>query len=318
MSQITPLSRAGWNNAVKVDGLDAKSSDDLSAQSRRDAITWLNAVGASYFAALQIPLVAGRDFSNGDTRQTPSVAIVSRTMARKFFATEAVVGRHFQLRQGRSYGPPIEIVGVVGDTKYRSLRDSIRPIVYLAAAQQQPEGPPYAFEIRTSAPPSTVITEVKSAIASINPRVSLDIGTLEQQVNDSMVVMRTIASLSAFFGALALVLAAIGLYGIMAYGVARRRNEIGVRIALGATHSRVTRMVLGEVSRIVAVGVVVGIALSLFATKLVATFLYDTTANDPTTLAEAGAMLLCVGVLAAGIPAMRAARMDPVAALREE
>jgi ABC-type antimicrobial peptide transport system permease subunit len=172
--------------------------------------------------------------------------------------------------------------------------------------------------ISASVDPLSIASQVKAQVTAVHPRISIDVRTLEQQVKSSMTVMRTIATLAGFFGVLALVLATIGLYGIMAYNVARRRNEIGVRIALGAAQGRVVRMVLGEVGRIVVIGVGVGVAVSLFATKLIAAFLYGTTPTNPTTLGEAGVLLLAVGLLAAALPAIRAARLDPVAALREE
>jgi ABC-type antimicrobial peptide transport system permease subunit len=152
----------------------------------------------------------------------------------------------------------------------------------------------------------------------VSPRITLDFTTLDRQLSESLTLMRTIATLSGFFGALAVLLATIGLYGIMSYTVARRRNEIGVRIALGAEQSRVVRMVLGEVAAIVGVGAVVGVALSLGAGRLVVAFLYGVTPTDPLTLGISVLVLVAVGLGAAAIPARRAARLDPVAALREE
>jgi ABC-type antimicrobial peptide transport system permease subunit len=159
---------------------------------------------------------------------------------------------------------------------------------------------------------------VKAAIASVNPKVTLSLTTIERQLADSTTLMRAIAMLSGFFGALALVLASIGLYGVMAYNVARRRNEIGVRIALGAERSRVVRMILGEVAVIVVVGAAIGAALSATATRLVRSFLFEIKPNDPTILALSAAVLIVVGIGAALSPAWRAARVDPIAALRDD
>jgi len=155
-------------------------------------------------------------------------------------------------------------------------------------------------------------------MAGVSPRITLDFTTLEQQLSESLILMRSVASLSGFFGLLAILLATIGLYGIMAYSVARRRNEIGVRIALGAEQSRVVRMVLGEVGRMVIAGALLGVALSLGLTRLVASFLYGVSPTDPVMLGVAVLVLAGVGLLAAALPARRAARLDPVAALREE
>jgi len=309
-SQMTPAGQSSWNDELQVDGYVPRSP--------HDALAWMNAVGESYFASLRIPLLAGRDFSKVDTPESPHVAIVSREMARHFFGSTNAIGRRFRISQGRTYGEPIEIVGVVGDTKYRSLRDSIQPVVYLAASQEQDVSRSYSFEVRTTTPPLSVAPSVKAAVAAVNPKISLDLTTLERQIDESLAVSKTIASLAGFFGVLALVLATIGLYGIMAYNVARRRNEIGVRIALGALPARVIRMVLGEVGQIVVAGVALGVALSLVAMRIVATFLYGTTPTNAPTLAGAGAILLVVGIAAAALPAWRAARLDPVSALREE
>jgi putative ABC transport system permease protein len=163
-----------------------------------------------------------------------------------------------------------------------------------------------------------LIPPIKRAFAEINPRISLDFIPLEQQLSESLTMTRTVATLSGFFGGLALLLAIIGLYGIMAYSVARRRNEIGVRIALGAARSRVVRMVLGEVGRLVVVGVSLGLALALVTTRLISSFLYGLTPTDARTLLMSGGLLLVVGLFAAAKPAWRAAGLDPVAALREE
>jgi ABC-type antimicrobial peptide transport system permease subunit len=163
-----------------------------------------------------------------------------------------------------------------------------------------------------------LVPRLTTALTSVNPRITLDFTTLEQQINESLALTRSIATLSGFFGILAVLLATMGLYGIMTYTIARRRNEIGVRIALGAAQSRVVRMVLGETAAIVLIGVVLGTVASLGATRLVTSFLYDMKAAEPSILAASALLLGAIGVAAAAAPAWRAARMDPVAALREE
>jgi len=173
------------------------------------------------------------------------------------------------------------------------------------------------FEIRTAGPTTAIIPSIKAAVAQVAPRASLDFTTMDRQVAESLRLPRTLATLSGFFGALALLLATIGLYGIMSYTVARRRNEIGVRIALGATQSRVVRMVMGEVGRIVGLGVLIGTLLTLSMTRLVSAFLYGVKPSDPTTIVLSAAALALVAIVAAMFPAWRAARLDPVTALRE-
>lgn len=309
-SQMTPMSGYSWNEELATDGFKAKNGED--------GLSWANAVADGYFATLGIPLLAGRDFDPRDTRTAPRVALVNESMARHFFGTPDAVGRTFRKQDGSSWSAPIEVVGVVGDTKYNSLRDSAQRIVYFAATQEAAEAQSVAYELRVDSSTQSMVPGIVHAIAEVNPHITLDIKSLDTQLAESLSLPRSVATLSGFFGLLAVLLATIGLYGIMAYMVARRRNEIGVRIALGAEQSRVVRLVMGEVGRIVAAGVVIGVALSLGATRLVVSFLYGVKPNDPTTLLGSIVVLAAVGVAAAAVPAWRAARLDPVEALREE
>jgi predicted permease len=309
-SQVTPVGHSTWNDVFRTEGFVSKSEDD--------ATSWVNAVSDSYFRTLDIPILAGRDFDTRDTPTSAKVAIVNEAMARKFFKTPAAVGRRFEKQQGSGWSQPIEVVGVVGTTKYRSMRDSAQPIVYFPRAQESADAQEISLEIRGAAGATSLVPNITKAMASINPRITLNITTLDGQLKASLTVPRAIAMLSGFFGTLAVLLATIGLYGVMAYTVARRRNEIGVRIALGAEQSRVVRLVLGEVAMIVVAGVLVGVGLSLGVTRLVTSFLYGMKATDPATLVASAVVLVLVGLAAAALPARRAARLDPVAALREE
>jgi predicted permease len=308
-AQISPVSGSGWNNRVKADGYVPRSD--------KEASSWQNAVTPGYFDALGVRRVAGRDFDAGDTRTSPPVAIVDESMARKYFHTPNAVGKRFQVG-GKTWGPPIEVVGVVADSKYRSLRDSAESIIYYPVTQQSADAQRLAFVIRTKGPAVDAIPGVKAAIAEVKPTATLDIIPLERQLSESLALPRAIGALSGIFGALAVLLAAIGLYGLMAYSVARRRNEIGVRIALGAGRSRIVRMVLGDVGRIVTIGVAIGLALSFSARKLVAGLLYGIAAGDSRTLVGSAGLLCAIALLAAALPTWRAASLDPVATLREE
>ncbi|HET7371914.1 MAG TPA: ABC transporter permease [Gemmatimonadaceae bacterium] len=310
MSDLTPVGPAAWNGRLDVAGFTPKS--------RRDDLAWMNAVSDGYFSTLAIPVLRGRDFDARDGVSGPKAVIVSEAMARRFFGTADAVGKRFRVEDGPGFSPPIEIVGVVGDTKYRSLRDTAPPIVYYPQAQQDAKREGREFELRMDVGSPALLANIKAAIAEFSPKISLDIHTLDAQLSASTALSRTIAMLSGFFGALALLLASVGLYGIMAYTVARRRNEIGVRIALGAEYGRVVRMVLGEVGRIVLAGVAVGLLLSFAVMRLVNAFLYGVRPTDAFTLAMSALVLLAVGIGAAALPARRAARLDPVAALREE
>jgi putative ABC transport system permease protein len=309
-SQITPVGGSTWNDAFKTDGFTPKSE--------KDGVAWVNPVSDGYFQTLEIPVLAGRDFDTRDTRTSSKVAIVNEAMARRFFGTPAALGRRFQKEEGSGWSQPIEVVGVVGTTKYRSMRDSAQPIVYFPRAQVSPDAQEMSLEVRGAAGAAGLVPVVTKAIASINPRITLDITTLETQLAESLTIPRAIAMLSGFFGTLAVLLATIGLYGVMAYTVARRRNEIGVRIALGADQSRVVRMVLGEVAAMVVAGVVFGTGLSLGLTRLVTSFLYGMKPTDPGTLVVSALVLVMGGHAAAPRPARRAATLDPVTALREE
>ncbi|HXT15285.1 MAG TPA: ABC transporter permease [Gemmatimonadaceae bacterium] len=309
-SQLTPLSGKTWNDAIKVDGNTPSATPD--------ELPWANAVSDGYFATLGIPLRAGRDFDSRDGKTSPRVVIVNDAFVRKFFHGGPAIGHTIYRQEGKDFGPPLQVIGVVGSTKYRSLRDSTPPVMYFARAQESAVAQHLSFEVRTQTSPLAAIPAMKAAFAEIDPRITLDFTSLDEQLAESLMLMRTIATLSGFFGLLALLLATIGLYGIMAYTVARRRNEIGVRIALGATHDRVIRLVLGESGRIVVGGVILGVGLSWAATRLVQSFLYGLDQHDPRTLAAAALLLSVVGIAAAAIPAVRAARLDPVAALREE
>jgi predicted permease len=311
-SSVTPVGNDSWNNVIKIDGFSPKSEDD--------ALVWFNEVSDGYFTTLGATFIAGRDFGATEDPVSPKVAVVTEALARHFFAgnVNAAIGRQFAVQEGPSYSAPVTIVGVVKDMKYQSLRDSVSPTVFLSQAQNATLRGDVNVEVRVRGNAAAAIPSIRATLLQINPKFTLQLNTLERQIDDSLTLQRTLAALSGFFGGLALLLATIGLYGIMAYGVARRRNEIGVRIALGAARGRVVRMVLGEVGRLVTLGVIVGLALALATTRIVKSFLFGVAPNDPLTLVLAAVSLLTVGFVAAVLPATRAARLDPVEALRED
>ena len=231
-------------------------------------------------------MIAGRDFNAHDTSESPKVAIVNQNMANKFFAGMNPIGKRYRAEEGYKMGPWTEIIGVVRDAKYGSLREEILPTAYVAASQNtMPMW--YQFELRAAGPPSALISSVKSTIGEVNRDVSLQFKTLALQVDESLARERLLALLSGFFGALALALAMIGLYGVMSYNIARRRNEIGIRMALGAEQSRLLRMVLREVAILIGLGLAIGLSTALGTLRFVESFLYGMKANDPWTLALA-------------------------------
>ncbi|HEY4217401.1 MAG TPA: ABC transporter permease [Gemmatimonadaceae bacterium] len=310
LSVLTPLTRAGWNGELDVDGYVPRS--------RKDAIAFFNETTSGYFQTLGTPLLAGRDFESGDRIGSPKVAIVNVALGLRFFSTPNPVGRVLRVKQGKRTGDPVTIVGVVKDAKYNSLRAPAPPTVYLATSQDTAVGTSLNAELRVTGGVSSIVPDVKAVLADVSPRVTVTFMPFATQLNDSIKRERLLATLSGFFGALALLLAMLGLYGVMAYNVARRRNEIGIRMALGAAQQRVAGMVLGEVATMLVVGLLLGGALTVGATRLIKAFLFGMGATDPATFGGAIALLAAVGLIAAYLPARRAAGVDPMQALRDE
>jgi putative ABC transport system permease protein len=301
MSGLTPISRSSWTESLIVNGVTI------------GGIAY-NSVSPGYFDTLGTPIIAGRDFNKYDTPQSPSVVIVNETLVKKLFPNENPIGKTYQWRPNDVLSAPVEIVGVVKDARYYNLREPVPPTSYRAESQEKPRF--FAtIEIRSN---TNLIPAVKSAIAEVNRDVTLTFTSFSTQVDESLVRERLLATLSGFFGALALLLATIGLYGVMSYNVARRRNEIGIRMALGAEQSRVLRMVLGEVCLLIFIGLAAGFAATMATTRYISSFLYGLTPNDPWTLGSAAGLLAMVAVFAGYLPARRASRLDPMTALREE
>jgi predicted permease len=310
-SDVTPIDNSIDASYLRIEGYASKS--------REDTLVYLNEVSERYFETLGTDLLAGRDFNSHDTPESPKVAIVNQTMAKKFFAGQNPIGRRYRSDNGNKLGDWIEIVGVVKDAKYVALREDIHPTAYVAASQDATRNESNTFELRVAAgAPTAAISAVKSAIAGINREVSFQFKTLALQVDESLARERLLATLSGFFGGLALILAAIGLYGVMSYNITRRRNEIGIRMALGAAQSRVLRMVLGEAAALIGIGLGIGLGAAVATTRFIAGFLYGMKANDPRTFFLAAALLALVAVLAGYLPARKASRLDPMNALREE
>jgi predicted permease len=308
-SYTTPLGNSSWNDVVAVPGYDAPTA--------QDSVVMFNAVSEGWFEALGTGLVAGRDFQPGEGKSGALVAVINETMAQRFFRHPAPLGRRFQTRTADSLNPPMEIVGVVRDAKYQSLREDNPPTVYVPMDQGEWYGTRINYQLRT-ANPAGLIPVISSLAGEFSPSISLEYSTLAEQVGASLRRPRLLATLSGFFAMLALILAVVGLYGMVAYGVTRRRGEIGIRLALGAARTRVLGMVLGEAGRLVVAGLVLGVAASLATTRLLQSFLYGLAPNDPVTLTFSALALVSVALLASAIPAWRAASLDPTLTLREE
>jgi predicted permease len=308
-SSLLPVSRATWTNNIRADGGAQVSSEDSSV--------FFNQVSSTYFETMGTALLAGRDFNDHDTPTSPPVAIVNEALARKFFGSWNAVGKTYR-KVSDQIQPSVEIVGVVRDAKYRDLRDAGVPTIYQFVGQDSDLFTFSNFEVRAEASAVDLIPTVKSAVAQFNPNVVLSFKTMATHIDQSLTRERLLATLSGFFGALALLLSAIGLYGVMSYSVARRKNEIGIRMALGAEQRRILTMVLRDVAVLLTVGLAAGIGAALFATRLVASFLYGVTARDPGVIVISSVLLAMVAAAAGYLPAHRASRLDPMTALREE
>ncbi|HKH92951.1 MAG TPA: ABC transporter permease [Gemmatimonadaceae bacterium] len=310
-SAITPISGAGWNGGVSVDGYTPKN--------RRDASAFFNAVSDGYFATLGTRLLTGRDFGVHDVAGAPPVVVINEAMARKFFGGANPVGRRIGINNGPGGEQQVTVIGMVRDAKYRSLREDMREVVYLPMAQDAgAASPSINLELRGLSTATSLIPTVTGVMAQLNPTFSITYTTLAAQVDASLARERLLATLSGFFGTLALLLAVVGLYGTMSYMLAQRRKEIGVRIALGAARGRVMRLVLGEAGRLVAAGVMVGGAIAYLATRWVTPFLFGVSPLDPVTWALATAILAGAALAAAALPAWRAATLDPMSSIRTD
>jgi ABC-type antimicrobial peptide transport system permease subunit len=247
------------------------------------------------------------------------VALINQTMARRYFGETNPIGREFRVQFiGDDYEPPTRIIGVVEDAKYESLREATLPTAYLSQSQNPRPGSNASYQLLAAGAPEALIPGVKEAVAEMHPRISLEFRTLDAQVASSLTRERMLALLSTFFGGLALLLAVIGLYGTLSYSIARRRMEIGVRLALGAAPARVLRMVLGEASAMVLAGLAVGVIAALAGARLISSFLFGLGPTDPKTIGLAAALLAFVAFVASALPAWRAANTDSLIPLREE
>ncbi len=312
LSAVTPVSGAGASRFIDVPGFSEKAGDR-----RRVVLNW---IAPKYFETLGTPVLAGRDFTFEDQGRPP-VAIVSRSMARYYFGDRSPIGQLFtfdrQDNRGAARDQPHQIVGVVGDTKYLNLQEPIGRMVYLNAFQEA--GGPQQVSVRTNVRPEAVAGDVRRLVREVLPTVTVArVTTMADQVDASMIPERLIAMLSGFFGALGALLAAIGLYGLLAYTVARRTSEIGIRMALGATQRDVLVMVQKTALAMAGAGVALGVPLALAAQRLAVTFVDNVTTGFAMPIAVAAAAMIAVAVLAASVPARRASRVNPIDALRQE
>jgi predicted permease len=276
-----------------------------------------NRVGGDFFATMGIPILQGRSFNSTDTPKSPIVAVINRALAQQFFPNQNPIGQIFEADPDEATGP-IQIIGVAADTRYADLRTPTPPTFYLSDDQGLEAGRIVA-EIRTQADPAGILAQVRAVVASFDRDLPLiDVRTMQEQIASTLSNERIFAQLTAAFGLLALILACIGIYGIMAYTVSRRTSEIGIRMALGAQASQVLKLVLSEVSWMATAGIALGIASALWLSRFIAAMLYGLQSWDPITLVSVAAILIVIALLAGYGPARRASKINPTQALRHD
>jgi len=310
LSIMSPITGGGgWDNSVWVEGYTPRQEENLTV--------YLNSVGPRYFETLRDPLLLGRDFSSRDTETSPKVAIINQTMARYFFGDRNPIGKKFGWYGEDKNKVQFEIVGVVKDSKYETLREQVPRTAFLDCFQDSLEG--MTFGVRTWIEPSAVISQIRNEIRAVDPSLRIEgFTTLEEHVENSLGHERLMATLSSLFAALAVVLTCVGLYGVMAYSVARRTSEIGIRMALGAGRARIVGTILRESALLILAGVGLGLPVALGVARVISSRLYGLKPADPLTIAGAIILLTAVTGLASYIPAHRATKVDPLVALRGE
>ena len=308
VSGILLFSTSDISAPLQIPGYPAAAGELLVAR--------YNSVSPGYFETVGMTLAAGRSFDNRDGADAPRVAVINQAMARRYFAGSNPIGRTMTIPAGPPiWRRPIEIVGIVRDSKYNNLREDAKPLFYVPI-EQFPRAM-RSLEIRTHRPLSAVAGLVRQALSEANKDVMIRrVVTLSDQVDESLAAEEIVMKLATAFGVLALLLACVGLYGVMSYAMTQRTSEIGIRMALGATRGDVLRLMLRDTLAVVAAGLAIGLPSALAASRLVSGFLYGLTAADPWTYGIAIALLAAASALAGLLPARRAARVDPMTALR--
>jgi putative ABC transport system permease protein len=295
---------------ITLEGYNPQPDENMDCQE--------NWISPGYFSAMGIPLMSGREFTEADTATSPMVAIINEKLAKKFFSGRNPIGMHIGLGPHGSMNPGAEIVGVVQDSKHDNVRDPISPFMYFPYTQKDSVGQA-TFYVHTHQEPTALAGAVRKLVASYDARLPVfGMKTLTAQVNESMYADRMVTFLSMTLGALAALLAAVGLYGVMAYVVARRTHEIGIRMALGARKKDVMLLVLRQGAKLAALGIACGVMIALALARLVSSLLYGVSASDLMTFAAVPILLALVALAACYFPARRAMRVDPMAALRYE
>jgi predicted permease len=307
LAVVPILSGDEWDSSMSVEGHREKDGEDMQA--------FMNALSPGYFATMKIPFLEGRDFTTMDAKKEARVAIVNRKFADHFFRGQSPVGKRLGWGGGPGTKLEIEIIGVVADSLYEGPREGVRRQVFIPDWGNNSA----AFYVRTTSPAAATHDLVRNEVKRLDPGIPIyEVKTLESRLDETLMTDRLVALLAAGFGLLATVLASIGLYGVMAFVVARRKKELGIRIALGAKPGGVVWLVMSEVLTLLVIGLAVGIPAALALGRLVATQLYGIQPHDPSIAVATVVLLSCVSAAAGLIPAHRASRIDPLLALRYE
>jgi putative ABC transport system permease protein len=307
-AMMVPFGGMTWNDDVINEGFDQDAG-----------VVWENFLGPGYFQTIGTPLLAGRDFDDRDTATSVKVAIVNQAFVRKILKGADPLGKRFRIHEHPGKPRPLyEIVGVTGDNKFQDMHEEFLPFMYFPATQEEKPSPDDQILIRSSLPLTSLIASMKDTIADVNPGIDLEFRVLKTRIHDSLLQDELMATLSGFFGFVAALLAAIGLYGVMSYMVIQRTKEIGIRMAIGAERVDVLRMILREATVLTVTGLVIGTALALGSAQAAKSLLFGLKPRDPLTLVMAVVTLSAVAALASFLPAYRASKLDPLTALRYE
>jgi|HubBroStandDraft_6_1064221.scaffolds.fasta_scaffold02718_6 putative ABC transport system permease protein len=307
-AMLIPFGGSTWNDNVLNEGSDAEAGS-----------AWINYLGPGYFQTIGTQLLAGRDFDDRDTATSVKVAIVNQAFVQKILKGADPLGKRFRIHEPPGKPRPLyEIVGLTKDNKFQDMHEEYLPFMYFPATQQEKPSPDDQILIRSSLPLASLMTSMKQTISDVNPGIDLDFKVFKTRIHDSLLQDQLMATLSGFFGFLAALLAAIGLYGVISYMVVQRTKEIGIRMAIGAERLDVLRLILREASLLTITGLVIGAGLALGAAQAAKSLLYGLKPRDPLTLAAAVVVLSAVAAFASFWPAYRASKLDPLIALRYE
>jgi putative ABC transport system permease protein len=302
---FVPLGGGGARRMITLEGYEPQPNEDTELNT--------NTIGLNYFSTMGIPIVAGRDFDKQDREGSPLVVIVNEELARRYYGGNAV-GKRLQIG---SNVPSREIVGVARTAKYRNLREPPLPFIYIPFGQEYLSG--MALLVRTKGDPEEIVGSLHNEMRALNKDVPLfSVQTMSERIGGQLAADRMIAVLLSVFGGGALLLAAIGIYGVMGYAVAQRTHEIGIRLALGAEQRDILRLIVGQGMVLIAIGAGIGLAITLAATQVLKSLLFGVSATDPLTFASVIVVLVGVALLACYLPARRATKVDPLEALRYE